>query len=501
MRPPRRHTFLILSALLAASCGTGTVDVDTPNGSPTTARPDLSLPPEDRDGDGFDDTVDCNDQHAAINPLAPELCGDFLDNDCDGSADESCPDMDTPVVKPPALDMGTPDMSPPSEDRDGDLSFTPKDCNDNDPAIAPGKPEVCGDNKDNDCMGGVDDGCDTPGSPLGSPCMREGDCEGSTCFTDWPQGHCTASCAQGISCPTGATCYELSSSQGPEFFCLQDCTEHAQCRQGYVCNRFGALGSCGPKCVVDDHCAQGQVCAQDSGECVEPAPTKLAQKASATGTLSERLIDINGEVRTYQLYVPSTATPDVPRPLLLAYHGNGDSALNFYNTLQLGEWAQGSGFIVAVLDGPLREVQGGQISWDAYTAPAQNRDLAFSRDVLISVSTQFSVDAARVYALGHSQGGFFAFYLGMVEAAKVSAIATQASSAPQGGALIQSAARKTPVFMSIGAQDGLLEAARQTRDQLLGAGHAVVYEELPGVGHGGWQTIKTEPALEFLLGY
>ena len=77
----------------------------------------------------------------------------------------------------------------------------------------------------------------------------------------------------------------------------------------------------------------------------------------------------------------------------------------------------------------------------------------------------------------------------------------QASAAPQGGALIQSATRKTPVYLAIGTQDGLLNAARSTRDQLNQAGHAVLYEELPGVGHGGWQTSKTGTALSFILGY
>lgn len=42
--------------------------------------------------------VDCNDLDAAINPAVDELCGDALDNDCDGLIDEgcdvACPDAD-----------------------------------------------------------------------------------------------------------------------------------------------------------------------------------------------------------------------------------------------------------------------------------------------------------------------------------------------------------------------------------------------------------------------
>jgi hypothetical protein len=50
----------------------------------------------DADGDGFNDAAcggtDCNDGDAAINPAASELCTDVVDNDCDGAID--CADSD-----------------------------------------------------------------------------------------------------------------------------------------------------------------------------------------------------------------------------------------------------------------------------------------------------------------------------------------------------------------------------------------------------------------------
>jgi hypothetical protein len=48
---------------------------------------------------------------------------------------------------------------PASCDQDGDGYAFPDDCDDADPAIHPDQPEVCGDGKDNNCNGMVDEGC------------------------------------------------------------------------------------------------------------------------------------------------------------------------------------------------------------------------------------------------------------------------------------------------------------------------------------------------------
>lgn len=43
----------------------------------------------DNDGDGFNSSVDCNDNDASINASATEVC-DGMDNNCDGAVDEGC---------------------------------------------------------------------------------------------------------------------------------------------------------------------------------------------------------------------------------------------------------------------------------------------------------------------------------------------------------------------------------------------------------------------------
>jgi len=67
-------------------------------------------------------------------PGAPELCGDFADNDCNGLADDRDFDLDGWV----AVQCGG------------------EDCNDNSDVASPNGVEVCGDSTDNDCDGSVD---------------------------------------------------------------------------------------------------------------------------------------------------------------------------------------------------------------------------------------------------------------------------------------------------------------------------------------------------------
>lgn len=57
---------------------------------------DTEVPCTDADGDGFAleggecGALDCNDANTAVHPGAVELCGDAIDNNCDGRVDEEC---------------------------------------------------------------------------------------------------------------------------------------------------------------------------------------------------------------------------------------------------------------------------------------------------------------------------------------------------------------------------------------------------------------------------
>ncbi|MFQ5606612.1 MAG: MopE-related protein, partial [Candidatus Zixiibacteriota bacterium] len=89
----------------------------------------------DGDTDGFGAACDCNDADPLVNPGALEITCDGIDQNCNGMADDD-------------------------SDVDGDgISLCSGDCDDSDPAVFPGNPEVC-DGKDNNCDAIVDNTAD-----------------------------------------------------------------------------------------------------------------------------------------------------------------------------------------------------------------------------------------------------------------------------------------------------------------------------------------------------
>jgi MYXO-CTERM domain-containing protein len=116
-----------------------------------------------RDGDCFGDneaamiTVDCLPMDAAASPFAAEVCGDAIDNDCDGATDAA--DDDCAAFADGDGDGFCPNGADANDDGDcldGNEDTEDTDCDDEDGDVNPNAAEVCGDEIDNDCDGDTD---------------------------------------------------------------------------------------------------------------------------------------------------------------------------------------------------------------------------------------------------------------------------------------------------------------------------------------------------------
>jgi hypothetical protein len=97
---------------------------------------------------------DCDDGRANVNPGHPEICGDGLDNNCDGRVDEN---IVTYYRDADGDGWGNRNRSRRACSRPSGYVTRTHDCNDGDRNIYPGRTEVCN-SKDDDCDGQTDEG-------------------------------------------------------------------------------------------------------------------------------------------------------------------------------------------------------------------------------------------------------------------------------------------------------------------------------------------------------
>ena len=131
------------------------------------------------------DASDCDDGAVSVNPAATEIC-DEIDNDCDGSVDETdADDAATWYADSDSDGFGDLASTTPACTQPSGYVADATDCDDGDSAINPGAAEIC-DEIDNDCDGTTDGASatdatdwylDGDGDGFGDPADMERSCD------------------------------------------------------------------------------------------------------------------------------------------------------------------------------------------------------------------------------------------------------------------------------------------------------------------------------------
>ena len=221
--PPASETFC-----------TGNQDEDC-DGLIDCADPDCYLP--DADNDGFAGTVcgrDCDDSDPFVNPNAPELCNDGIDNDCDFTVD--CADY-ADCVGDPACCNGN------SNCETFEICTCAADCG-TPPSSESG---LCSDGLDNDCDGVAD--CDDFECCLSQPsCQVPFGCGDGSCRSDLGENQCNCQCDCG---PPPATESACGNNRDDDCDGQSDCFD-PDCQGIDVDGDGFSPPPCGPDCDDSD---------------------------------------------------------------------------------------------------------------------------------------------------------------------------------------------------------------------------------------------------------
>ena len=139
---------------------------------------------------------------------------------------------------------------------------------------------------------------------------------------------------------------------------------------------------------------------------------------------------INGNIthdnisRSYILYVPASYNSASPVPLVFCFHGytsNSNANFSYTNFKSIADTA---GFIVVHPQGTLDN--NGSAHWNVggWTVGSTVDDVGFTAALLDSISSNYNINADRVYSTGMSNGGYMSFHLACTLSDKFAAVAS-----------------------------------------------------------------------------
>lgn len=200
-------------------------------------------------------------------------------------------------------------------------------------------------------------------------------------------------------------------------------------------------------------------------------------------------LHVDGGPRTYRLVLHRRESR--PRPVVVAFHGTGDSPEAMVEYTGLDRLAARHGFLLVVPSGrgrTWRTVDVGDLD--------EHADVRFFDRIVADLSRRYEVDRERVYVVGMSDGGRFAQLLAAARPRTVAAVVAHSASRPAALDGLESE-RHVPIMLVVGADDPAVGAVRADVDDYRAAGGVVEFIEVPGLGHE-WSTRHNDAMWRFL---
>ena len=209
------------------------------------------------------------------------------------------------------------------------------------------------------------------------------------------------------------------------------------------------------------------VFAAPSSSCTTPSFLPSSQSSLQSGL---QTITVNGQARQFILSLPEPYAVKTPHALVFAFHGRTSPAAEvqrYYNLepYDLEPHAPGTlGETIFVYPVALTQADGTFGWWNPGDAPDKLRDFRLFDVLLTKLSKQLCIDAAKVFAVGHSLGGSFVNALGCHRAAVLRGVASLG-----GGSAAGTCRGEVAAMVLHNPHDRLVpfELGLETRDQFL----------------------------------
>lgn len=178
----------------------------------------------------------------------------------------------------------------------------------------------------------------------------------------------------------------------------------------------------------------------------------LITEISAQTTITSSFA-YNGRIREYAIYEPANFLNSRAVPLILVLHHNGATGTGVMNYMGFKPIADTAGFI-SVYPTALEDQFASPHAWNAGLNPLNPiDDVGFLSTLIDTVMNRYWIDSNRVYATGHSMGGYMSHRLGCQLSERIAAIAPSAGTLASWIAPSCNPPRPMPVLHKHGTND------------------------------------------------
>lgn len=128
----------------------------------------------------------------------------------------------------------------------------------------------------------------------------------------------------------------------------------------------------------------------------------LCQKSLAEPIMQSGMMD--GQQRTWRIFVPSSNNTDSPMPLVFNFHGTSSNPEEISALNQLEVLAEQETFIVVAPQAAFSYEPEGPKTWNVEQLNSPYNDIAFVKALIAQLQQDYSIDTRRIYATGFSGG-------------------------------------------------------------------------------------------------